>query len=149
MDTDASYHRGRAKHPFYTYLPTTCCHRIRVHMRQYTCDICKYMRAGGSHDDPDGSHDRPSATGHGTAGLSTGGDHRPLRLGPDDDMLSTGQMAALNGRCDRPMRHDAKRARNAAPNLAARERSSSEGSQVTTGSGVTVSIPLSRFLQRL
>ena len=24
------------------------------------------MRAGGSRDDPDGSHDHPSATGHGT-----------------------------------------------------------------------------------
>ena len=87
MDTDASYHRGRAKHPFYTYLPTTYIHRIRVHMRRYTCDIRKFMRAGGSRDDPDGSHDRPSATGHGTAGLSTGGDHRPLRLRHNDDML--------------------------------------------------------------
>ena len=87
MDTDASYHRGLAKHPFYTYLPTTYIHRIRVHMRQYTCDICKFMRAGGSRDDPDGSHDRPSATGHGTVGLSMGGDRRPLRLRRDDDML--------------------------------------------------------------
>ena len=87
-------------------------------MRQYTCDICKYMRAGGSHDDPDGSHDRPSATGHGTAGLSTGGDRRPLRLGPDDDMLTTGQMAAQIRHRDHPMRRDATRARNASPNFA-------------------------------
>ena len=115
MDTDASYHRGRAKHPLYTYLPTTYCHRIRVHMRQYTCDICKYMRAGGSHDDPDGSHDRPSAKDHGTAGLSTGGVRRPLRLGPDDDMLTTGQMAAQNGRRDRPMHFAVTRAQTAPP----------------------------------
>ena len=86
------------------------------------------MRAGGSQDDPDGSHDRPSATGHGIVGLSMGGDRMPLRLGPDDDMLTTGQMAALTRCRDRPMRCAATRAQTAAPKFA--EPSSIYGKRV-------------------
>ena len=73
------------------------------------------MRAGGSHDDPDGSHDRPSATGHGTAGLFMERDRRPLQLGPDHDMLYTGQMAALNRCRHRPMSCAATHPHTAAP----------------------------------